>query len=222
MGGGVGGTITVAEAGGKRRADDGGGRARVPVMLPLPLAGAYDYAVPPAMEAVPGAVVTVPLGPRVLYGVVWHGPTDGSVPASKLRPITSVVPTPPLRPALLRFIDWVADYTLSAPGEVLRMALPIPAATEAPRPRVGWRLVEAPPEGVRVTPERARVLAVLRDAPGLVWTGSDLARTAGVTPGVLRGGSRNCKDGDDKDVGPKRESGWWVYMDFTAQAVTWR
>ena len=118
MGGGVGGTITVAEAGGKRRADDGGGRPRVPVMLPLPLAGAYDYAVPPAMEAVPGAVVTVPLGPHVLYGVVWHGPADGSVPASKLRPITSVVPTPPLRPALLRFIDWVADYTLSAPGEV--------------------------------------------------------------------------------------------------------
>jgi primosomal protein N' (replication factor Y) len=187
MDGGVGGTITVAEAGGKRGTDGGGGRPRVPVMLPLPLAGAYDYAVPPAMEVAPGAVVTVPLGPRMLYGVVWHGAADGTVPASKLRPITSVVPTPPLRATLLRFIDWVADYTLSATGEVLRMALPIPAATEAPRPRVGWRLAEAPPEGVRITAERARVLAVLRDAPGLVWTGSDLARTAGVTPGVLRG-----------------------------------
>jgi primosomal protein N' (replication factor Y) len=177
----------VAGAGGKRRPDDAGGRLRVPVLLPLPLEGAYDYAVPDAMEVAPGAVVTVPLGPRVLYGVVWHGEPDGTVPAAKLRPIASAVPTPPLRPALLRFIDWVADYTLSAPGDVLRMALPIPAATEAPRPRVGWRLVDAVPEGVRITPERARVLEVLRAAPGLVWTGSDLARAAGVTPGVLRG-----------------------------------
>jgi primosomal protein N' (replication factor Y) len=162
-------------------------RRRVPVLLPLPLDGAYDYSVPSAMEVAPGAVVTVPLGPRALHGVVWHGEADGKVPAAKLRPIASVVPTPPLRPALMRFIDWVADYTLSAPGEVLRMALPIPAATEAPRPRVGWRLAESMPEGVRITPERARVLEVLRGAPGLVWTGSDLARAAGVTPGVLRG-----------------------------------
>lgn len=187
MRGGVGGTITVAETGGKRRGDDAGLRPRVPVLLPLPLAGAYDYAVPEAMEATPGAVVTVPLGPRLVHGVVWHGPAEGTVPARKLRAIASVVPTPRLRPALMRFIDWVADYTLSAPGEVLRMALPVPAATEAPRPRVGWRLAEAPAEGVRITAERARVLEVLRGAPGLVWTGSDLARAAGVTPGVLRG-----------------------------------
>lgn len=177
----------MAGAGGKRRADDAGVRPRVPVLLPLPLDGAYDYAVPPAMEVAPGAVVTVPLGPRVLYGVVWHGEADGTVPPAKLRPIASVVPTPPLRPALMRFIDWVTDYTLSAPGDVLRMALPIPAATEAPRPRVGWRLAEAMAEGVRITAERARVLEVLRGTPGLVWTGSDLARAAGVTPGVLRG-----------------------------------
>jgi primosomal protein N' (replication factor Y) len=159
----------------------------VPVLLPLPLEGAYDYSVPPAMEVAPGAVVTVPLGPRALHGVVWHGEPDGKVPAAKLRPIASVVPTPPLRPALMRFIDWVADYSLSPPGEVLRMALPIPAATEAPRPRVGWQLAESIPEGVRITPERARVLEVLRGAPGLVWTGADLARAAGVTSGVLRG-----------------------------------
>jgi primosomal protein N' (replication factor Y) len=159
----------------------------VPVLLPLPLDGAYDYSVPPAMEVAPGAVVTVPLGPRALHGVVWHGEADGKVPAAKLRPIASVVPTAPLRPALMRFIDWVADYSLSPPGEVLRMALPIPAATEALRPRVGWRLAESMPEGVRITPERARVLEVLRGAPGLVWTGSDLARAAGVTPGVVRG-----------------------------------
>jgi len=177
----------VAAARGKRWRDDGQVRPRVPVLLPLPLAGPYDYAVPPAMEVAPGAVVTVPLGPRVLHGVVWHGDADGAVPAAKLRPIASVVPTPPLRPALLRFIDWVADYTLSPPGEVLRMALPIPAATETLRPRIGWRLAEAMPEGVRITPERARALEVLRGAPGLVWTVADLARAAGVTPGVLRG-----------------------------------
>ncbi|TQF76584.1 primosomal protein N', partial [Elioraea sp. Yellowstone] len=125
----------------------------MPVLLPLPLAGAYDYAVPEAMEVAAGAVVTVPLGPRLVHGVVWHGTAAGTVAAAKLRAIASVVPTPPLKPALMRFIDWVADYTLSAPGEVLRMALPIPAATEVPRPRVGWRLAEAPAEGARITAE---------------------------------------------------------------------
>jgi primosomal protein N' (replication factor Y) len=63
--------------------------------------------------------------------------------------------------SLRRFIDWVAAYTLSPTGAVLRMAMSAPSALEAPGYRAGWRLGVA--EGQRVTPERARVLAALAD-----------------------------------------------------------
>ena len=52
---------------------------RVAVLLPLPLAGAYDYRVPEGLDLAPGDFVSVPLGARERIGVVW-GPGDGEVP----------------------------------------------------------------------------------------------------------------------------------------------
>ncbi len=170
----------------EKRIEARGAPRRVPVLLPLPLAGPYDYAVPEGMEVTPGAVVTVPLGSRRLHGVVWHGPASGEVAAAKLRPIVALADVPPLRDPLLSLIDWVASYTLSPPGEVLRMALPEAALSPPPAPRSGWRAASPLPEGWRVTPERARVLAVLEGAGGLAWATADLARAAGVSPGVIR------------------------------------
>src|SRR5262245_24473141 len=48
--------------------------SRVPVLLPLPLSGAYDYAVPEGLVLAPGDYVTVPLGSRRVIGCVWDGP----------------------------------------------------------------------------------------------------------------------------------------------------
>ena len=44
---------------------------RVSVLLPLPLAGAYDYSVPHELNVSAGDFVAVPLGKRQLAGVVW-------------------------------------------------------------------------------------------------------------------------------------------------------
>jgi hypothetical protein len=43
------------------------------VLLPLPLAGAYDYRADPEAGLQPGDFVRVPLGSRVALGVVWDG-----------------------------------------------------------------------------------------------------------------------------------------------------
>ena len=51
---------------------------QVAVLLPLPLAGAYDYLVADGMTVAPGDFVEVPLGGRALPGVVWGA---GSRPA---------------------------------------------------------------------------------------------------------------------------------------------
>ncbi len=44
---------------------------RVRVLLPLPLAGAYDYRAPVDLSLIPGDFVQVPLGKQTRIGVVW-------------------------------------------------------------------------------------------------------------------------------------------------------
>jgi primosomal protein N' (replication factor Y) len=161
---------------------------RVAVLLPLPLAGAYDYAVPDELELAPGDFVAVPLGSRVLLGVVWDRPQSGDEPpvaASKLKPVAERIDTPPMPAALRRFILRVARYTMSPPGAVLRMAMSAPTAFDPPRPAIALRRTDdLPPPGFKPTPGRGRVLALLED--GRAMRSADLAREAGVSTGLLR------------------------------------
>ena len=98
------------------------------VMLPLPVggtAGTYDYRVPPddagGMVLNPGDFVKVPLGHRQATGVVW-GEAEGGVAEAKIKNIIERIDCPPLPEVSRRFVDWVARYTLSAPGAVRRVA----------------------------------------------------------------------------------------------------
>jgi len=158
--------------------------SRIAVLLPLPLAGAYDYRV--GAEAVAcGAFVRVPLGRREEIGVVW-GPGRGAVAEAKVRSIAGPLPAvPPLPAALRALIDWVAAYTLSPPGAVLKMAMSVPAALQPPRPPPRLRAVTPPPEGLKPSPGRTRLFEVLGRLPPL--TAADLAREAGTGIGVVRG-----------------------------------
>ena len=155
---------------------------RVPVLLPLPLPGAYDYL---ASGLQPGDIVEAPLGRRLVPGVVWDGPS-GDIEAGRLKPVARRLDTPPMRPALRQLIASVANYTLSPPGSVLRMALSAPAALQPPRPRRAWRLAAgAPPPDLRLTPARRRVLDLL--AGGEARSAAEIAREAGVGTGVIGG-----------------------------------
>src|SRR5690348_10030750 len=107
--------------------------ARCRVLLPLPLAGAYDYAAEGPGPPLPGTFVTVPLGRRVLAGVVWDGDPGEGVAEERLRPIAACLDVPPMPAELRRFVDWVAAYTLAPPGAVLRMAMSVPTALAPPR-----------------------------------------------------------------------------------------
>ncbi len=155
----------------------------VPVLLPMPAERAYSYSVPEGMAVQPGSIVQVPLGPRLVFGVVWDGGADDRVDPKKLKAIEKVFDCPPLDAQMRRFLDWVASYTLSPPGLVARMALRAPAAFD-PEPMVeGLRLTEQRPE--RLTPARQRVIATAED--GFAWTRSGLAHAAGFPPASLTG-----------------------------------
>ncbi|MEX0923606.1 MAG: primosomal protein N' [Rhodovibrionaceae bacterium] len=156
--------------------------ARVGVLLPLPLAGVYDYLVPEETSLSPGDIVEAPLGKRVLTAVVW-GAGAGDVAESKLKTLLGRFAVPPLPEAERRFIDWVADYTLAPPGAVLRMALSAPQALQPPAPRRAL-VAAAAPEDMKITPARQRVLAAAAD--GFARPAAELAREAGVSAGVLK------------------------------------
>src|SRR5215472_3025880 len=154
------------------------------ILLPLPLAGSYDYLVE-GLALAAGDFVVVPLGRRETIGVVW-GPDTGEVPGHKLKPVIARLDVPPLPEVTRRFVDRVAAYTLAPPGAVLRMAMSVTAALEPPRMLAAWRLAQEPTTEAqpRDTPARLRVRAVLQQGPARGT--ADLAREAGVGTGVIK------------------------------------
>ena len=172
---------------------------RVKVLLPLPLTGAFDYIAGAGRPLGAGDFVRVPLGRRQLVGVVWDPPEDGGGSAGEgdagakgaetyaLKTVTGLIEAPPLLDLQRRFIRWVAAYTLTPPGAVLRMVMSVPDALEPPKPvtafarEPGWDA----PGGFRMTPARKRVLAVLADGPPRPM--DEIVREAGAGSSVVRG-----------------------------------
>ncbi len=160
---------------------------RVGVLLPLPLGGVYDYGVHSPLVVAPGDFVRVPLGQRSVIGVVW-GAAVGDVDPAKLKAVLERLEAPSMPDVVRRFVDWVAAYSLAPPGAVLKMAMSVPAALEAPTPVVGYGLAAgqvAESIDMRMTPARRRVLAVLADGPPRPAV--ELAREAAAGPAVVRG-----------------------------------
>ncbi len=154
----------------------------MPVLLPYPFLGPFDYTALPGQALAPGDIVLVPLNRRQEVGVVWDAPSGPPVTASKLKPVTARVEAPPMPAPLRRLVDWIAGYTLSPPGDVLAMALRVNALSP-PAMAAGWRAVPGAGGG-RMTPQRQRVLAALGDR---ILPAADLARVADVGGSVIRG-----------------------------------
>jgi primosomal protein N' (replication factor Y) len=156
----------------------------VDVLVPVALNQTYSYRVPREMELAPGDVIAVPLGPREVVGVVW---ADNANPDprlhNRLKDVGEKLDVPPLKAELRSLVDWVANYTLSARGMVLRMCLRMGENLGPERERPGVRLSGPPPQ--RMTPARRRVIEVLSD--GLLHGKSEAAREAGVGIGVVDG-----------------------------------
>ena len=156
----------------------------VDVLVPVALDRAYSYRVPEALELAPGDIVCVPLGAREATAVVWaENPKPSPRLDNRLKDVEEKLEIPPLKPELRNFVDWVANYTLSSRGMVLRMCLRMGEHLGAERERVGVRL--AGPVPVRMTSARQRALQLLAD--GMVRGKSDAAREAGVSVGVIDG-----------------------------------
>jgi primosomal protein N' (replication factor Y) (superfamily II helicase) len=156
----------------------------VDVLVPVALDRAYSYRVPESLELAPGDIVCVPLGPREATAVVWaENPKPDIRLDNRLKDVEEKLELPPLRPELRSFVDWVANYTVSSRGMVLRMCLRMGEHLGAERERVGVRLAGDPPQ--RMTAARNRVLELLAD--GMTRGKGEAVREAGVSAGVLDG-----------------------------------
>ncbi|MEM6850980.1 MAG: primosomal protein N' [Pseudomonadota bacterium] len=164
-----------------------GAPRRCSVLLPLPLAGAYDYALPEGLNVKRGDLVRAPLGARMLVGVVWGAPHAEPIApklAAKLKPLEERIEAPPLGPDALDFVDWVAAYTTFPPGAVLRMVIRSGRIASAPKPKTGFARAQTPPEDLKMTPARARALEAANGPPR---PARDIASEAGVSDAVIRG-----------------------------------
>ncbi|WP_341760311.1 primosomal protein N' [Candidatus Endowatersipora endosymbiont of Watersipora subatra] len=159
----------------------------VSVLLPIPSEGPYSYSLPDGMARPPvGTFVQVSLGSRKLAAVVWEMKKKNKiVNPKKFRPIESVFDCPPVSDELRRFVDWIASYTISSPGIVLRMVLRVPAALDPESLIKGLRYSGKQPK--RMTHARQRVLKLMNEQKNMSWTRSDLAHASGVSPSVVKG-----------------------------------
>ncbi|MGL5448224.1 MAG: primosomal protein N' [Rhabdaerophilum sp.] len=149
------------------------------IVLPLALDGAYSYRVPEGMALVPGQTVSVPLGTRETFGLVWA--LDEAASGENLKAIHSVSGLPPLAENLRQFIQRVSTYTLAPLGLVAKMAMRDPEAEAHEAPKFGLRLTGQEPR--RLTPTRARLMSAAKG--GLVHRKRDLAEAAACSTGVL-------------------------------------
>src|SRR6201988_4421411 len=156
----------------------------VDVLVPVALNQAYSYRVPRGMELKPGDVVCVPLGPREVVAVVWAENANPDPRLhNRLKDVSEKLDVPSLKQELRSLVDWVANYTLSARGMVLRMTLRMGENLGPERVRVGVRLTGKPPQ--RMTPARRRLIDILSD--GLLHGKSEAAKEAGGSAGVVDG-----------------------------------
>ena len=153
------------------------------VVVPVAVDTAYSYRVPDGLTLAPGDIVTVPLGTRETTGVVFE--LRASHAGSNLKPVAGRRDLASLSPQMRDFVEWVARWTMTPRGMVLRMAIRAPDHAGVDAPRIAYRLaaVAPPSDSVRLTPARQRVLAVLAD--GLAHGKSALAELAGCSAGVI-------------------------------------
>jgi len=150
------------------------------ILIPMPLPEAFDYAEPEGMGLEAGDHVAVPLGPRLVRGVVveTREAAGGNRP---LKPVAERLDDPPLPPGTLEFVQWAARYAVDTPGQPLAIAL---RGARAPKPRPVRVAIFTGAAPARPTAARSRVLAAATEGP---VPPSELARIAGVSSGVVKG-----------------------------------
>ena len=156
---------------------------RAQVLVPYPLSRAYDYLVPQNMTVSAGDYVRVPLGKRDTIGVVWTtDASDDKVDPARLKSVLQKFTFDPMPQVHRQFVEWVARYTMSDVGSVLKMSLSAPEALQPPKSVPVFTLTDNIP--AKLPASRQKIIDLLKD--GVPRRAVDIAREAGCSAAVVR------------------------------------
>lgn len=160
------------------------------VAVPVPALGLLTYRVPSDMP-VPavGARVVVPLGSRLLTGIV--AAVDAPEPAldgKTVKAIRRTLDAGPFVPAdVVELAQWTAEYYAAGPGETIAAALPPQTRGDRADAHKTRRVVSITAAGMGTldsgTPKQRAALALLSGSPAGVSAGDLAAR--GIGPAVV-------------------------------------
>lgn len=142
------------------------------ILLPLALRGTLTYRLPEEMhpQAKPGIRAMVPLGKnKVLAGIIWE--IHSRTPEREVRSVISLTDTEPiLEKRQFGLWEWMANYYLCSPGEVMKAALPaFLKEDKRKRPRAPKQSGQEDPANINLAPlsdTQAEIFEKLRKHPG--------------------------------------------------------
>ncbi|MCL2331355.1 MAG: primosomal protein N' [Proteobacteria bacterium] len=173
------------------------------VLIPNAVNAGYDYRLNAA--AAVGAFVRVNVQNRPYVGVI-AGPGVSGLPPEKIKPIQHVFSAadfgvfPPPRGGELglsehdiRWIHKMSEWTMMAPGAVLRLILNIPDAFAPPRTEALFTYKPLDADGrdengkkIRTTLQRQAVADAFAENTGEALSAADITQIAHVSPAVVR------------------------------------
>lgn len=92
----------------------------VDVLLPLPIDQLFSYAIEENTEILLGDYVVVPFGKKRLIGIVWKYSDKSN---RELKFIEQKIDLPNIRPKLIVFAEWVAQYNLIPIGMLAKVIM---------------------------------------------------------------------------------------------------
>ncbi len=114
----------------------------MPVLVPVPLDGPFDYRLDDGDPPPAGTFVVVPFAGRELIGVVWDEPPGAVGGDHRLKPLGAVLDAPPMPAVVRELVTHIASETLAPRGSVLKLALSVPAALEPWPIKLAYRRAE--------------------------------------------------------------------------------
>ena len=142
----------------------------ISVAVPVPYLDALTYNVPDHMTVLPpvGARVRVPVGSRVVTGVVMAHEAALEERNEPKNVIDAVDAEPFLPEPVVRLCEWVADYYMAGIGDAIGVAMP-PGARRRPSSSRTFRVVSATAHGQdsarTLTAKQTAALEVIAAAP---------------------------------------------------------
>ena len=152
----------------------------ISVLIPYKINEPFQYFASQKLDLSVGDFVLVPLGKKIVKGVVWRQSINKSVPVNRLKEVIEKLDIPPLKIDLLSLIEWVSEYTLSPLGSVLNLAMP-PSGILEKKKKVYSNMITIPE---RLTSGRLKVFEYLDKNPNS--TLSEISDNAIVSKGIIR------------------------------------